>query len=87
MGYIGNFVALSALMVLPFAGYGSVRDLMVYNRLMPHHDDGWSSCPGSGSSQAILIGVLFLGLELLPLARYGAHSRRRMRFRPWIKYS
>ena len=84
MGYIGNFVALSALMVLPFAGYWLGREIYGYNQTM-----GITMMGGFMSwlwiIQAILIGVLFLGsnyylwlgMERIPGAE---------RFRPWIKY-
>ena len=84
MGYIGNFVALSALMVLPFAGYWLGFEIYGYNQTM-----GITMMGGFMSwlwiVQAILIGVLFLGsnyylwlgMERIPGAE---------RFRPWIKY-
>ena len=60
MGYIGNFVALSALMVLPFAGYWLGFEIYGYNQTM-----GITMMGGFMSwlwiVQAILIGVLFLG--------------------------
>jgi cytochrome bd ubiquinol oxidase subunit I len=60
MGYIGNFVALSALMVLPFAGYWLGFEIYAYNQTM-----GVTMMGGFMSwlwiVQAILIGVLFLG--------------------------
>ena len=84
MGYIGNFVALSALMVLPFAGYWLGFEIYAFNQTM-----GITMMGGFMSwlwiLQAILIGVLFLGsnyylwlgMERIPGAE---------RFRPWIKY-
>ena len=60
MGYIGNFVALSAFIVLPFAGYYLGREIYAYNQTM-----GITMMGGFMSwlwiIQAILIGVLFLG--------------------------
>ncbi|HSE95166.1 MAG TPA: cytochrome ubiquinol oxidase subunit I, partial [Methylomirabilota bacterium] len=60
MGYIGNFVALSALMVLPFAGYWLGFEIYGFNQTM-----GITMMGGFMSwlwiVQAILIGVLFLG--------------------------
>jgi cytochrome d ubiquinol oxidase subunit I len=60
MGYIGNFVALSAFMVLPFAGYWLGREIYAFNQTM-----GITMMGGFMSwlwiIQAILIGVLFLG--------------------------
>src|SRR5262245_35998585 len=60
MGYIGNFVALSAFIVLPFAGYWLGREIYAFNQTM-----GITMMGGFMSwlwiVQAILIGVLFLG--------------------------
>jgi len=84
MGYIGNFVAVSALMVLPFAGYYLGREIYAFNQTM-----GITMMGGFMSwlwiIQAILIGVLFLGsnyylwlgMERIPGAE---------RYRPYIKY-
>jgi cytochrome d ubiquinol oxidase subunit I len=84
MGYIGNFVAVSALMVLPFAGYWLGFEIYAYNQTM-----GITMMGGFMSwlwiLQAILIGVLFLGsnyylwlgMERIPGAE---------RYRPYIKY-
>lgn len=84
MGYVGNFVAISALMVLPFAGYWLGFEIYGFNQTM-----GVTMMGGFMSwlwiVQAILIGVLFLGsnyylwlgMERIPGAE---------RYRPWIKY-
>jgi cytochrome bd-type quinol oxidase subunit 1 len=60
MGYIGNFVALSAFIVLPFAGYYLGREIYSFNQTM-----GITMMGGFMSwlwiIQAILIGVLFFG--------------------------
>jgi cytochrome bd-type quinol oxidase subunit 1 len=60
MGYIGNFVALAAFIVLPFAGYYLGREIYAFNQTM-----GITMMGGFMSwlwiIQAILIGVLFLG--------------------------
>src|SRR3990170_993042 len=60
MGYVGNFVAISALMVLPFAGYYLGREIYAFNQTM-----GITMMGGFMSwlwvVQAILIGILFLG--------------------------
>ena len=60
MGYVGNFVAISALMVLPFAGYYLGREIYAFNQTM-----GITMMGGFMSwlwvVQAILIGVLFIG--------------------------
>jgi len=84
MGYVGNFVAISALMVLPFAGYWLGFEIYGFNQTM-----GITMMGGFMSwlwiVQAIIIGVLFLGsnyylwlgMERIPGAE---------RYRPWIKY-
>src|SRR3989449_6847501 len=60
MGYVGNMVAISALMVLPFAGYWMGREIYAFNQTM-----GITMMGGFMSwlwvVQAILIGVLFIG--------------------------
>ncbi len=84
MGYIGNFVAISALLVLPFAGYYLGREIYSFNQTM-----GITMMGGFMSwlwvLQAILIGVLFigsnyylwLGMERIPGAE---------RYRKYIPY-
>ena len=60
MGYVGNMVAISALIVLPFAGYWMGREIYAFNQTM-----GITMMGGFMSwlwvVQAILIGVLFIG--------------------------
>jgi len=59
MGYIGNFIAIAALLILPFAGYWLGREIYAYNQSM-----GITMMGGFMSwlwiIQAFLIGVLFL---------------------------
>ncbi|MEE9208436.1 MAG: cytochrome ubiquinol oxidase subunit I [Gemmatimonadota bacterium] len=59
MGYIGNFIAIGALIVLPFAGYYLGREIYEYNQQL-----GITMMGGFMSwlwiIQAFLIGVLFL---------------------------
>ncbi len=59
MGYVGNFIAISTLMVLPFAGYWLGREIYAYDQQM-----GITMMGGFMSwlwiVQAVLIGVLFL---------------------------
>src|SRR5437867_637805 len=60
MGYIGNFVALSAFIVLPFAGYYLGREIYAFNQtegITMRGDVMSVLC----IIQAILIGILFLG--------------------------
>jgi cytochrome bd ubiquinol oxidase subunit I len=60
MGYIGNFVAVSAFIVLPFAGYWLGREIYAFDQTM-----GITMMGGFLSwlwiLQATLIGILFLG--------------------------
>lgn len=59
-GYIGNFIAVSAFIVLPFAGYLLTKEIYEFNQQL-----GISLMGGFLSwlwiIQAVLIGVLFLG--------------------------
>ncbi|MGR3220444.1 MAG: cytochrome ubiquinol oxidase subunit I, partial [Candidatus Anammoxibacter sp.] len=59
-GYIGNFIAISAFLVLPFAGYLLTKEIYAYNQQL-----GISLMGGFLSwlwiIQAVLIGVLFMG--------------------------
>lgn len=84
MGYVGNFIAMAALIVLPFAGYWLGREIYMYDQSM-----GITMMGGFMSwlwvIQAFLIAVLFLagnyylwiGMGRIPGAE---------RFRPYIKY-
>jgi cytochrome bd-type quinol oxidase subunit 1 len=60
MGYIGNFVAISAFLPLPFAGYYLAKEIYAYSQTM-----GLTMMGGAFSwlfiIQAALIGNLFLG--------------------------
>jgi cytochrome d ubiquinol oxidase subunit I len=59
MGYVGNFIAIGALIILPFAGYWLGREIYEFNQQM-----GITMMGGFMSwlwiIQAFLIGVLFL---------------------------
>jgi cytochrome bd-type quinol oxidase subunit 1 len=84
MGYVGNFIAISALIVLPFAGYWLGREIYAYDQSM-----GITMMGGFMSwlwvIQAFLIAVLFLagnyylwvGMGRIPGAE---------RFRPYTKW-
>src|SRR2546426_492576 len=73
MGYVGNFIAIAALIVLPFAGYWLGREIYQYDQSM-----GITMMGGFMSwlwvIQAFLIAVLFLtgnyylwvGMERIP---------------------
>ena len=84
MGYIGNLIAIGALIILPFAGYYLGREIYEFNQQM-----GITMMGGFMSwlwiIQAFLIGVLFLagnyylwvGMGRIPGAE---------RFTPYTKY-
>ncbi len=84
MGYVGNFIAISTFIVLPFAGYWLGREIYEYNQQM-----GITMMGGFMSwlwiVQAVLIGVLFLaanyylwlGMQRIPGAE---------RFTPYTKW-
>src|SRR2546425_754539 len=84
MGYVGNFIAISTFVVLPFAGYYLGREIYQYNQTM-----GITMMGGFMSwlwvVQAVLIGVLFLaanyylwiGMQRIPGAE---------RFTPYTKW-
>ncbi|MDO8666537.1 MAG: hypothetical protein Q7J79_07985, partial [Gemmatimonadales bacterium] len=84
MGYIGNFIAISTFIVLPFAGYWLGREIYQYNQQL-----GITMMGGFMSwlwiLQAFLIGVLFLagnyylwiGMDRIPGAE---------RYRPYTKW-
>jgi cytochrome bd-type quinol oxidase subunit 1 len=84
MGYVGNLIAIGALIILPFAGYWLGREIYEYNQQM-----GITMMGGFMSwlwiVQAFLIGVLFLagnyylwiGMGRIPGAE---------RFTPYTKY-
>jgi cytochrome bd ubiquinol oxidase subunit I len=84
MGYIGNFIAIAALLVLPFAGYWLGREIYEYNQQM-----GITMMGGFMSwlwiVQAFLIGVLFLAANYylwVGLGRIPGGER----FLPYVKY-
>ncbi len=60
MGYIGNFVALAALIPLPFAGYYMGREIYSSSVVMGNNMMG-GAFSWTFIVQAILIGFLFLG--------------------------
>ena len=83
MGYVGNFIAISTFIVLPFAGYYLGREIYEYNQQM-----GITMMGGFMSwlwiIQAVLIGVLFLaanyylwiGMQRIPGAeRYTPYTK------------
>ncbi|MGA7306029.1 MAG: cytochrome ubiquinol oxidase subunit I [Rhodothermales bacterium] len=84
MGYIGNFIAISALLPLPFAGYWLGKEIYAYSQSL-----GITLMGGTFSwlfiIQAILIGNLFLAANYylwLSMERIEGAER----FRRFIKY-
>ena len=84
MGYIGNSIAISALLPLPFAGYWLGKEIYAYSQNM-----GMTLMGGAFSwlfiIQAILIGTLFLSANYylwLGMGRIEGAER----FRKFIKY-
>jgi hypothetical protein len=84
MGYVGNFIAISTFIVLPFAGYYLGREIYQYNQQM-----GITMMGGFMSwlwiVQAVLIGVLFLSANYylwIGMARIPGAER----FRPYTKW-
>jgi cytochrome bd-type quinol oxidase subunit 1 len=84
MGYVGNFIAISTFIVLPFAGYYLGREIYQYNQQM-----GITMMGGFMSwlwiIQAVLIGVLFLAANYylwIGMARIPGAER----FMPYTKW-
>ncbi len=84
MGYIGNFIAIAALLPLPFAGYWLASEIYAFSQTM-----GLTMMGGAFSwlfiIQAILIGNLFLAANYylwLGMGRIEGAER----FRGYIKY-
>ena len=84
MGYIGNFIAVLALLPLPFAGYYLGYEIYQYNQQLGIYMMGgvlsWLFIV-----QAVLIGALFLGANYylwLGMDRIEGSER----YRGWIKF-
>ncbi|MFQ5667303.1 MAG: cytochrome ubiquinol oxidase subunit I [Candidatus Binatia bacterium] len=85
MGYVGNFIAMSALIPLPFAGYYLGREIYSFNSTM-----GQDMMGGTFSwtfiLQAVFVGTLFIagnyylwsGMRRIP------GGERYLRFVPWM---
>lgn len=84
MGYVGNFIAISALIVLPFAGYWLGREIYQYDQSM-----GITMMGGFMSwlwvIQAFLIAVLFLAGNYYLWVGMGRIPGSE-RFRPYTKW-
>lgn len=84
MGYVGNFIGISGLLLIPFAGYYLGREIYSYSPVMGNDAMGgflsWNFV-----MQAVLIGFLFIcvnfylwsGMERIEGAE---------RYRPYVKY-
>ncbi len=84
MGYVGNFIAIAALLPLPFAGYWLGREIYAYSQSL-----GIALMGGTFSwlfiIQAVLIGNLFLAANYyLWLSMERIHGAER--YRKFIKY-
>src|SRR6476660_979278 len=84
MGYIGNFVAISAFLPLPFAGYWLAKEIYAYSQTL-----GLTMMGGAFSwlfiIQAVLLGNLFLGADYylwLGMGRFTGAEQ----FQKYIKY-
>jgi len=83
MGYVGNFIAMSALIVLPFAGYWlAARSTSTTSPW--HHDDGRLHELAVGDSGLPHRGAVSRG-QLLPLGRMGRIPGAE-RYRPYTKW-
>jgi cytochrome bd ubiquinol oxidase subunit I len=84
MGYVGNFIAISTFIVLPFAGYWLGREIYEYNQQM-----GITMMGGFMSwlwiVQAVLIGVLFLAANYYLWVGMGRIPGAE-RFKPYTKW-
>lgn len=84
MGYVGNFIGISGLLLIPFAGYYLGRELYSFSPVMGNDAMGgflsWNFIV-----QAVLIGVLFVGANF-----YLWSGMERIegaeRYRPYVKY-
>jgi cytochrome d ubiquinol oxidase subunit I len=84
MGYIGNFVAISAFLPLPFAGYYLAKEIYAYSQTL-----GLTMMGGAFSwlfiIQAVLIGNLFLAANYYLWLGMGRISGAEQ-FQKYIKY-
>jgi len=84
MGYVGNFIGISGLLLIPFAGYYLGRELYSFSPVMGNDAMGgflsWNFVV-----QAVLIGVLFIGANF-----YLWSGMERIegaeRYRPYVKF-
>lgn len=84
MGYIGNFVAVAALIPLPFAGYFLGREIYSTSPVMGNNMMG-GTFSWTFIVQAILIGILFIGANYYLWMGMG-RIRGAERYLPYISY-
>jgi len=84
MGYVGNFVGLSALIPLPFAGYYLGREVYSTSAVMGNNMMG-GAFSWTFIIQAVLIGILFIGGNYYLWAGMGRIDGAE-RYQPYIKY-
>ena len=84
MGYVGNFIAMSALILLPFAGYWLGREVYSYSPVMGNNMMGgafsWTFIiQAIGIGGLLILGnfYLWLGMDRIPGAE---------RYQPYIKF-
>jgi cytochrome bd-type quinol oxidase subunit 1 len=84
MGYVGNFVGLAGLLLLPFAGYYLGREVYSVSPIMGNDMMGgffsWTFI-----LQALLIGTLFVGANYYLWAGMDRIEGAE-RYRPYVKY-
>jgi cytochrome bd ubiquinol oxidase subunit I len=84
MGYIGNFIAISAFLPLPFAGYWLAKEIYAFSQTL-----GLTMMGGAFSwlfiIQAELIGILFLGANFYLWLGMG-RIRGSEKYQKYIKY-
>ncbi len=84
MGYVGNFVGLSALIPLPFAGYYLGREVYSASAVMGNNMMG-GAFSWTFIIQAVLIGILFIGGNYYLWSGMGRIDGAE-RYQPYIKY-
>ncbi|MFQ5683696.1 MAG: cytochrome ubiquinol oxidase subunit I [Candidatus Binatia bacterium] len=84
MGYVGNFVAIGALIPLPFAGYYLGREVYSASPVMGNNMMG-GTFSWTFIIQAILIGVLFIGANYYLWVGMGRIAGAE-RYHKYIKY-
>ncbi len=84
MGYVGNFVAVAAMIPLPFAGYFLGREIYSASAVMGNNMMG-GTFSWMFIVQAILIGALFIGANYYLWLGMG-RIRGAERYLPYTKY-